>query len=285
MEPAARPIRGLCITAKRGIPKLERLISEISSFAEQHGVPVVLDEDLDPSIEAELPRASLEQLGPDFDLILVLGGDGTILRTLRRLPNPQDRLLLGVNFGRVGFLTEVPPDALIEALHALIKGEFFVERLPLLVIRGPGFKAHALNEVAALPTRPGDLLRIEVMIDGEEALHATADGVLVASSVGATAYAASAGGPIVDPRANVLLVTFICPLAWSLRPLVLPGGARVGVRLRSACAAILVDGHEACRAQGELEIEVSYSGVYARFVRLSRDSFYRRLKRRLTLWV
>jgi NAD+ kinase len=171
------------------------------------------------------------------DLMIAVGGDGTLLYAAG-LVAQRDVPLLGINRGRLGFLTDVLPQDMTRSLDAVLAGDYQVDRRPLLQARllspqGEEVTHHALNDVVFNRLDTGRLLDFETRIDGRYVNSHGGDGLVVATSTGSTAYALSCGGPIVDPRVSVLVVAPICPHTLSDRPIVVPGDSTIDVRLMS----------------------------------------------------
>lgn len=182
--------------------------------------------------------------GADADLILAFGGDGTILAVARRLRGAQIPVL-GVNLGRTGFLAEVSVDPLAEGLENVLSGRTApTPRMMLEVNFGPDGQVLALNDVVVTRGATSRMLSLEVRVDDVFASQYDGDGVIVSTPTGSTAYSLSAGGPLVSPELNVIILTPICPHAASSRPIVVGGGRTVEIRLRGGYrgAHLTVDG-------------------------------------------
>ena len=169
------------------------------------------------------------------DLLIAIGGDGTLLYAAG-LVAEHDIPLLGINRGRLGFLTDVLPQDLARSVDAVLSGECVADRRGLLQARlysAEGREVHhfALNDVVFNRLDTGRMLDFETHIDGRYVNSHGGDGLVVATSTGSTAYALSCGGPIVDPRVSVLVVAPICPHTLSDRPIVVPGDSTVEIRL------------------------------------------------------
>ena len=184
---------------------------------------------------AELGCAELQQqdgeLTEPLDLLIALGGDGTMLGAAR-LVGTQAIPVLGVNFGWLGYLTEFPLEELFPTLEALRHGEFAVDKRMLLdvhVERGGEQLAQpcALNEAVINRSQPVRMIELDCYVNGQFVNTFRADGMIVATPTGSTAYSLSAGGPLVHPGIEAMLLTPICPQLLSNRPVVVPGDSRV----------------------------------------------------------
>jgi NAD+ kinase len=177
----------------------------------------------------------LAQMIERADLMIAVGGDGTLLYAAGLVAH-REVPLLGINRGRLGFLTDVLPQDMTRSLDAVLAGECQADRRPLLQARllspqGEEVTHYALNDVVFNRLDTGRLLDFETRIDGRYVNSHGGDGLVVATSTGSTAYALSCGGPIVDPRLAVLVVAPICPHTLSDRPIVIPGDSTIDVRL------------------------------------------------------
>jgi NAD+ kinase len=169
------------------------------------------------------------------DLIIAIGGDGTLLYAAHMM-GERDIPLLGINRGRLGFLTDVMPQDMGACMDAVLGGQCVADSRPLLEARlhtpgRPVITHRALNDVVFNRLETGRMLDFETRVDGRFVNSHGGDGLVVATATGSTAYALSCGGPIVDPRLNVLVVAPICPHTLSDRPIVVPGSAVIDVRL------------------------------------------------------
>lgn len=169
------------------------------------------------------------------DLIIAIGGDGTLLYAAGLVAD-HDVPLLGINRGRLGFLTDVLPQDLLSSLDAVLAGQCEADRRPLLQARlvspeGSEVQHYALNDVVFNRLETGRMLDFETHVDGRYVNSHGGDGLVVATATGSTAYALSCGGPIVDPRLSVLVLAPICPHTLSDRPIIVPADASIELRL------------------------------------------------------
>ncbi len=177
------------------------------------------------------------------DVIVALGGDGTILRALSEIK--RDTPLLGINLGTEGYLARIEPSEWKEALARVLRGDYTVEkRARINVIVGGKVVNKALNEAVVAPSEPVKMLNFEVLVDGCRFFTARADGIIVATPVGSTAYSLSAGGSIVDLRVPALIITPICPYNSGVHPVVVPQNSEIKVRVIKTRrdAVVVVDG-------------------------------------------
>lgn len=220
------------------------------------------------------------------DLLVVLGGDGTILSGARlaagRVP------VLGVNMGGFGFLAEVNLDDLPEAIPTILGGSAAVEERTMLEaeITGPGgvrVRALALNDMVVAPAGVARVIRVSTWVNREHLATYPADGVIVATPTGSTAYSLSAGGPIVHPQVDVIVVTPICPHTFTARPVVVSGDAVVGIEAAPTGEQVClsVDGQESHPMWDGERVNVRRAAERTRLVRVHPPSFYSILRAKL----
>jgi len=181
---------------------------------------------------AALPGA---ELAASVDLIVAIGGDGTLLRAARSVATDEVPLV-GVNLGRLGFLTDVSPEHMLQIIDSVLAGDYIEEKRIMLEARldGPGQTNDpmlALNDVAAKVGRSGHMQDFATWVDGDYVNTHGGDGLIVATATGSTAYALSCGGPIIQPAVDALVMVPICPHTLSDRPLVIPTRSTIEIRI------------------------------------------------------
>lgn len=286
MKRIAAQIRrvGLIANAeKAGAPELAR---RVASLLRRAGREVSVD----PGTVTMFPKpparaASIEELARTTDLLLVLGGDGTMLRVAREVagsPTP----LLGVNAGNLGFLTAISPDETAPALRRLWAGEFSLETRSLL--EGRVFRSEettrllALNDFVVGRGLTSRLIELEVLVNGELLTRYRCDGLIASSPTGSTAYSLAAGGAIVSPDAEVLTLTPICPHTLSIRPVVVSLNALVDVRLVSSrqVATLAADGQQHLDLSAGDHVSIQRSERQVQLVRLTGTNFFSTLRQK-----
>jgi NAD+ kinase len=222
---------------------------------------------------------TVHRLCCDRQLAVVFGGDGTILR-VARLASQYGIPILGINLGRVGFLAEMTPARLHEMVDPLVQERFWVEDRTMLDVHcridAKNHEFVSLNEVVVARGLAPRAIHVNAIIDGEELLTYTADGVLVATATGSTAYSLAAGGPIMYPESRDLLVTPVAPHLHIGRSMLVPGDSVVSLTVSGDRHAVLsVDGTEEHALRPRDVVEVCRSTRVARFARLGpRKYFY-----------
>lgn len=181
------------------------------------------------------------------DFVISMGGDGTLLRSARYVAN-KNIPILGINMGRLGFLADIAPDEIETAIDALYKGNFTVERHSVICVEADGKPLpgvnHAINEIAVLKRDSASMITVTACINGEYLATYQADGLIVSTPTGSTAYSLSNGGPIVAPDTGILCLTPVAPHSLNMRPMVIPDCSEVAltVESRSHSFLIAVDG-------------------------------------------
>jgi NAD+ kinase len=215
----------------------------------------------------------------DADLAVALGGDGTILRTLAHLLGSEVPVI-GVNFGRVGFLASIPPDRLEPGLERVFAGDYVVAELPTLELALDGERHVAVNDVVATSSTLGRMVELAWAIGGEELGTVPCDGMICSTPSGSTAYNLSNGGPVLVRGLDAMAITFIAPHSLHARPLVVPRGRTLTIRNETpdVSCAILVDGHETDVLGPGASADVSLCAVRSLLATLPETSFFRRYR-------
>src|SRR4029079_5159433 len=247
----------------------------IQAWASQHGIEVV---DLGTSAE---PAG----VDPGCQLVIALGGDGTILRALQ-LAMAHHAALLGVNFGHVGFLADIAGDELAEALERLAGGQALLdERTALVAETGaqPARRFIAFNDVVVARLPGFGLARLRVGVAGECLWVIEGDGIVIASPTGSTAYTVGAGGPAVAPSLDAIVITPLASQGTPLRSLVVDGSEVVRVELESGSAplSVEIDGRTILDMPAAAGVEIHAAAHKARLVRTRPRTFYHDLAGRL----
>lgn len=241
----------------------------------------------EPIVTSAWDEDQVEHICHRVDLILTLGGDGTLLRAAR-VGAPCGVEAIGVKLGHVGFLSGLRPEAFSQNLDRLLNGEYWVEERTMIQAewqRGDRILGtyDAINEIVVSRGKLARVIRIEASIDGEVLQQFALDGAIVSTATGSTAYSLAAGGPILAPSVRTLLLTLISPYLSPIRSLVLPEGAHVSLQVQSPHTPILtIDGQTDYELEDGDIIETQTCPYPARFARLeAKTYFYRTLVNRL----
>jgi NAD+ kinase len=216
--------------------------------------------------------------GTPPDVVVVLGGDGTMLSAVHRFPGVP---LLGLNLGSLGYLASVEEAHFEDAIRSLAAGRYKVSMRTALKVRG----VDALNDVVVSRGVTGHAIRLDFSVDGERVTRFVADGLVIATPTGSTAYSLAAGGPVLMPASQSVVVTPVCPHALSSRPLVLKDSVRmaVSVEVREAGGepAVFADGRQVCTLSDGEPLEICKSDSAVPLVELDDVNPYEVLTRKL----
>jgi NAD+ kinase len=254
---------------------LKRLIECVEGRAE-----VILDEETAYKLKRQKHGMKIEDM--DVDFLICIGGDGTILRTLHYLKKPTP--VLGINMGAIGFLAEVQPENAVSALTRILEG-FEVERKERLSVEVKGERErmpYAMNEAVVITSKPGKMLHFAIFVDDDELERLRADGVVFATPTGSTAYAMSAGGPIVDPKVDAAIIVPIAPFKLSARPTVVDINTVISLELLGMKEAELVIDGQFYRGIGKEDGIIITRGEPAFFVKM-RDKHFLKLHDKLRI--
>ena len=274
----------LGVVGHRGYDGLAEVLAFLDREAHAHGYALRYEDALAPGVSADRRLSHPDQV----DVLLALGGDGTLLRAARFLAGASVPIL-GVNLGKLGFLTACSHDEFPVAFQAFARGAYAVE--PRLVLEAttagaggePGVQLRALNDVVVHKGGFARVLRLRVFADDELVGAFAADGVVIATPTGSTAYSLSANGPVVVPSLDTILVTPVAPHTLALRPTILPADTVLRIEVEDAPDEVLVtsDGQVGTSLGRGQHLVVRRSAAPVRLVRFDGHSFFTRLRRKL----
>ncbi len=224
------------------------------------------------------------------DLAVSLGGDGTILALAREMKK-RSVPVLGINLGRLGFLTEVRPAEMIQELKACLAGELKIEKRMMLECRLQSKKHQvdrklvALNDMVISREGVSRLAAIDILVSGKTLAAFRGDGVILATPTGSTAYSLSAGGAVVHPEVDSIMITPICPHASSMHPTIIPANEKIAIAIRrerrDAKAVLTADGQEIVEVDDSFSIEVTRFKLPFRLVKSSHRNYYETIRKHL----
>ena len=238
MAPAQLPSsKTAAIISRPDRPEVARILPGLLNWLAEHGYKVIIDEETATYVAGQRVVSRPEMCCGPLDLVVVLGGDGTLL-SAARVTAAIDVPLLGVNLGSLGFLTEVPLQSLYTMLEAIAAGRAAVEHRSLMhceLLRGETVRGSYLvfNDAVVNKTALARLNNYDLFIDQAFVSSYRADGMIVATPTGSTAYSLSAGGPVLMPSVNAFVITPVAPHSLTHRPLVVPDSAEIEVLLHS----------------------------------------------------
>ncbi|MBP9837311.1 MAG: NAD(+)/NADH kinase [Proteobacteria bacterium] len=279
------------IVAKHDHPKAAELTKKIIDWLSTRKIAYSLDSKIAEVIshtENVYPR---NEVSTNSDIIVVLGGDGTLISACR---TPSKRLpkIIGINLGTLGFLTEITTDEVIETLEATVEDKVKLEKHRLFQVKvteeNKSSKIfYALNDVVLTKEALARIFGVEITVNNEFAAVIRGDGVIIATPIGSTAYSLAAGGSIVHPQVDSVLITPICPHTLSSRPLVLPGNSIIDMKLaldnkpKISAVHLTMDGQEGMEITAGQVINISTSNYYVNFVKSSKRNYFQVLGTKL----
>ena len=225
------------------------------------------------------------------DLLVTVGGDGTLIRAARDIKN-LDIPLIGVNMGTIGYLTEINVENIPYMAGQIVKGDFFVEKRMMAggtLTRGGEtiFNNFALNDIVINKNTYSSMVSLDVYVDDQLLTGYDADGIIISTPTGSTAYNLSAGGPLMVPSASMMVITPICAHILSARSVVVPGDSRIKIKIKekrsiNEFSALVFDGAEAAEVKAGDEITITRLKQTTKLFRMSETSFYKVLQRKLS---
>lgn len=256
---------------------------EINAFLKEIGKEVLLEPSLSELAKNWGAKAT-ERLTDEADLLIVLGGDGTILRAASLL-NDKAVPVLGVNLGRVGFIAEVSPDEAIPMLKAAVAGSAeLVKRMLLEVTLPNGKKSRVLNDMVIHWGRIARLIDLDIKMGESRDIELRADGLIISTPIGSSAYSYAANGPLVHPEIEGILMTPICPYAGLKRPLLVPPHMRIELLLKKGeDLTLTLDGHTTVSLKEGQSIHVTRAPIPFIMVKSSARDYFHVLKQKLGL--
>jgi NAD+ kinase len=277
----------VALIGKYKSPGIAELLLQLARFLETRGAGVLVDRLTASHLgQQRYPVHSLEEIGERADLAIVMGGDGTMLNIVRTLA-PHKVPLVGVNKGRLGFLTDIGADTMLETIGEMLEGNYAVEQRMLLtgeVMSGGRevFSGLAFNDVVLHRGMTGGMIEFEVRLDGQFLYIQRSDGVIVSTPTGSTAYALSAGGPIVHPGVHAIALVPICPHTLSNRPIVVGAEAVVEIMMHGqADARLHFDSHSHCDLRESDTVRVCRAPDPVRLLHPVGHSYYHMLREKL----
>ena len=287
-------IRRVGIVAKQGLIAASEHVARVGARLRERGVDAVYDRDTAALVGAAAQNAqsvTRDALPRDVDLVIVLGGDGTLLAMAARIAlAKRDIPILGVNFGSLGFLTENRIDELMPSLERVLDGTATLDERAML-----GAEAYrkeqqvdsrvVLNDVVFTKAALSRMIELSVSVDGGFVTRVKADGLIIASATGSTAYNLAAGGPIVHPMVNALVLTPIAPHTLTNRPVVIPGKAVIDVQAHGSSSAdeifVTYDGQSGYPLHEADMVKVRMSDRVLRLVKAPQRGYFELLREKL----
>ena len=280
-------VRKIAIVAKAETSASKRIVRQAAKLAEAAGLHPVTDENTATLAKLNIPiRKNPLAISRLADLIMVFGGDGTMLHWARSTAG-SGTPIFGVNIGGLGFLTAVSWKDLSKAMNAVAAGKFSIESRTLLSATGQTcqgqFKLKAMNDFVISRGSVPRMIRLEVKVDGEVLTTYRCDGLVISTSTGSTAYSLAAGGAILAPEAKVISITPICPHTLSNRAVIINHQSTVEVRMldRKREANLSADGWDCLEIETESPVIIRRNQQSVKLARLTDSSFFKTLRHKL----
>lgn len=277
-----RTIKRVGIVIKPHAPQVDELLRSLLAYLDERRIDCVLEE----AAARKLGRpggAARPDVAGASDLVVVLGGDGTLL-SVAYCAAQAGVPVMGVNLGRLGFLTEIPVAEAFLALDAFLAGvPNIISPRSLLEVATESGPAYCLNDVVITKGAVARMIEFTILIDGEAVATLKADGLIVSTPTGSTAYSLSAGGPIIHPQVPAVVLTPICPHTLTYRPLIIPSGSEVAIKLLTGGEEVYLtlDGQRGASFVRSDTVRIRKAPVELQLVTSPRRSYYALVKEKL----
>ncbi len=265
-------------------PNTEALAKKVADAFAKHGLCVSAEEWLFDRMGEESPTLFQQRAVEQCDAIIAVGGDGTLLRA-NALALQHHLPVLGINGGRLGFLTEVELEQLNSACERLASDDYIIEERMMLEVRLEGRTYLALNDVVVSRGGYSRLIGMDAFVNDEQVGHFVADGLIVSTPTGSTGYSLSAGGPLVCPEVECMILTPICAHSLQHRPVVTNAAHPITIRLtEERSAMVAIDGREPLELPGGHLLRIVRSAHPTRLIRLEPGRFFSKVRIKLSEW-
>jgi len=274
------------IIANFGRPDAVEAVSTILEWCDKNGHEAIVCENMMSESNMNVRTVPRSELCVQSDIVISLGGDGTMLATARAI-GEKEIPILGINLGYLGFLTQLTPEQLECALKRVVEDDFHIEERMLIktkVIDGPQLESrYALNDVVIDKGGVSRVINISLYANDEYICSYTADGLIIATPTGSTAYSLAVGGPILNPNMTAFIASPISPFSLTSRPMIFPSDVMLEVRIRSehGNANLTIDGQVATNFSPTGIIRITQADHVVKFIKFEENSFYDILRRKL----
>ncbi|MGC9056478.1 MAG: NAD(+)/NADH kinase [Candidatus Saccharicenans sp.] len=277
-----KKIKKVGLIIKPHAPGIEKILKEIINFLEKEKVDYLLEKPAAEKLKTG-PGYERAQLPELTEAVIILGGDGTLL-SVAPFAARQGIPVIGVNLGRLGFLTEIPVSEALPVLEAFFKNkDGFISRRTLLKINTQNGEDLCLNDVVLNKAALARIIELLIIIDEKEVTRVKGDGLIISTPTGSTAYSLSAGGPIVHPQVETIILTPICPHTLSFRPLLIPASSSIKIKLLTPEEKVYltIDGQRGRPMEKNEVLEIRKSELDLILVTSPRRSYYELVKEKL----
>jgi NAD+ kinase len=275
------------LIGRPGVHGVPETLTETLEFLQQQNAKVTIEQTTATLVDADYPSCDARKLPNDADLILVIGGDGSLINAAH-IAAQHDLPILGVHRGRLGFLTDIPPDEL-DKIAAVLQGQYQQEQRPFLQAtftdkQGQKRSQLALNDVILLPGDVAHMIEFKSYVNKKLLYSHRADGLIVATPTGSTAYALSGGGPILQPELEAMVLVPMFPHTLSSRPIVVPGSSHIRLHIQpqnETSPYISCDGISKTALQLDTDIFIEDSGKKLNLIHPNDYDYYKTLREKL----
>ncbi len=278
-------MKRIAIVSRLHLEKHEKTFHSIVKYLKKEKKEVFLEERVSDLMKMKEYKKFIPGK-TKVDLILVMGGDGTILRIVNQMREVSTKFF-GINMGHLGFLSEIPPIQIGKTLGRVFAGHYTIDKRQMLSVvierdKKKVKKFHALNEVSITQGTLSRLLSLKAKVDNKKLANYKADGLIVSTPTGSTAYSLSAGGPIVHPNVKALIITPICPHSFTHKPIVIPDDKKVDIAVASDYTQmnLTIDGQRSMQLKYKDVIYIKRDGI-AEFIRLPNENYFQTLRNKL----
>ena len=257
-------------------------LRKIFKSMKETGFDVVISKETEYNKQFGFILKTKSELLECSDVLIVFGGDGSLLETARNTSKTL-KPFLGVNFGKLGFLADVKENEVINRIKMIESGDYFIEERIMLNAECNGKKICALNDIVIDKGASQRVLKISVDINGKYFTTYTSDGLIVSTPTGSTAYNMSANGPIVQPGVSAFVITPLSPHALAMRPVVIPDGSKITITAESSSSEMVLsgDGQVSMEVESLNQIVITKSKNIAKFIKFADSDFYMILREKL----
>ena len=264
----------------------QEAISFFINWADKSHNELLLCDEIEELADTNLKFLPRTQVGKESDILVTMGGDGTLLASARAVGN-SGTPILGINLGSLGFLTQLTPQQLLPALDSIIKGEYQIEKRMLLKIEANGIEEveskYALNDVVIDNGPISRIIDINLSVNGENIITYKADGLIIATPTGSTAYSLAVGGPIMHPKMEAMIAAPVSAFSLNTRPMIFSPGDKLELKVISPDhqANITLDGQVSLPLNGSSSVTITQADYYTNFIVFPHNSFYQVLRNKL----
>ena len=277
-----KKIKYVGIVIKPHAPNIDRILKELIFYFEKKEIECICEKEATKKL-TRAEGVAREEIPSKVDLVIVLGGDGTLL-SIAHLAAQKNVPVLGANLGKLGFLTEVPIDEIYLTLDSFLTGnDKIISPRRMLKVEAKGKTHYCLNDAVINKGALARMIQFAVRIDNKEIVTSRADGLIISTPTGSTAYSLSAGGPIIQPYVPAIIITPICPHTLSFRPMVVSSKSKINVQLITAGeeVSLTLDGQRGGLMEKNDVVNIKISNLELKLISSPKRNYFELLKEKL----